>query len=120
MNYSNIVIDHFEKPRNVIEGCDESALSGRAGSKSAGMLVEFCLDVSDGVIEHAGFRAWGCPHTIAVASWLTEEITGKGINEVQSLDLDMIASQLELPAEKWNCVLMAEDALRDATKGTSH
>lgn len=116
MNYSSIVIDHFEKPRNVVISCDEAALHGRAGSKAAGVLVEFCLDVTDGKIDHAGFRAWGCPYTIAVASWLTEQLPGQRLDQVQSLDLDAIASQLSLPAEKWHCVLTAEDALRAAAR----
>ncbi len=116
MNYSDIVIDHFESPRNVAGPCSADALNGRAGSRAAGTLVEFCLEVDKGVIGHAGFRAWGCPHTIAVASWLTEQLPGKHVDEVQSLDLDHIAAQLGLPTEKWHCVLTAEDALRDATR----
>ena len=120
MNYSTIVIDHFEKPRNLIDSCDKNALSGRGGSKAAGMLVEFCLNVSDGVIDHAGFRAWGCPHTIAVASWLTEQLPGQKLKEAQSLDLDLIAERLDLPVEKWNCILTAEDALRAAASKGAH
>ncbi|MBT8132723.1 MAG: iron-sulfur cluster assembly scaffold protein [Gammaproteobacteria bacterium] len=116
MNYSSIVIDHFEQPRNVISDCQPTALSGRAGSQASGMLVEFCLEHDNGLIAHASFRAWGCPHTIAVASWLTEELPGKAIKSVRSLDLDAIAGKLDLPAEKWGCILMAEDALRAATR----
>lgn len=117
MNYSSIVMDHFEQPRNVMDSCAASDLSGRAGSKAAGLLVEFCLRVSDGRIDHAAFRAWGCPHSIAVASWLTEQLPGSSLDEAQSLDLDAIARELELPAEKWRCVLTAEDALRAAAQG---
>jgi len=116
MEYSSTVIDHFEQPRNVVTDCHKAALHGVAGSKAAGGLVEFCLDVNDSVIEYAGFRAWGCPHTIAVASWLTEQLPGKHVDEVQSLDLDHIAAELGLPTEKWHCVLTAEDALRAATR----
>lgn len=117
MDYSNIVIDHFERPRNVLAACAEPELYGRAGSKAKGALIEFCLDVSDGHIESVRFRAWGCPHTIAVASWLTEQLPGQTVDQAQSLDLKTIAVELDLPAEKWRCVLMAEDALRAATKG---
>lgn len=117
MNYSNIVIDHFEQPRNVLASCAEPELYGRAGSKAQGGLIEFCLEVSDGRIGQLRFRAWGCPHTIAVGSWLTEQLPGRKLQDVQSLDLEGIAGELGLPAEKWHCVLMAEDALRAATKG---
>ncbi|NNF61648.1 MAG: Fe-S cluster assembly scaffold IscU [Gammaproteobacteria bacterium] len=116
MNYSELVIDHFEQPRNVLVDCREHSLHGTAGSKSAGRLVEFCLEVSGNVIRHAGFRAWGCPYTIAVASWLTEQLPDRHVDEVQTLDLDAIAAELDLPAEKWHCVLIAEDALRAATR----
>lgn len=115
MNYSNIVIDHFEQPRNVVTGCAETSLSGRAGSKDAGAWIEFCLTVTAGKIDHVGFRAWGCPYTIALGSWLTEQLPGQRVDDIQSLDLDAIAAKLEFPAEKWHCILAAEDALRAAT-----
>jgi NifU-like protein involved in Fe-S cluster formation len=117
MNYSSIVMDHFDHPRNVMDACATADLRGRAGSKAAGLLVEFCLKVSDGRVNHAAFRAWGCPHGIAVASWLTEQLPGKSLDDAQSLDLEKIAGELDLPAEKWRCVLTAEDALRDAARG---
>lgn len=119
LSYSEAVIDHFERPRNVGADDDcERSLVGRAGSKGAGLLIEFCLHVREGLIERAHFRAWGCPHTIATASWLTEALRGQSLASAQQLDLGTVAGELGLPPEKWHCVLTAEDALRACGGGS--
>lgn len=114
MRYSEQVLEHFERPRNVAEAATGRAAIGRAGSEEAGAIVEFRLAQEDGCVTRLAFRAWGCPHTIAVASWLTGQLTGRGIDELLPLDVDEIASALGVPPEKWHCVLVAEDALRAA------
>ena len=116
LSYSDAVIDHFERPRNVVtDGTCARSVVGRAGSKGAGSLIEFCLQVREGLIERAHFRAWGCPHTIATASWLTEALPGQPLASAHRLDLNEVAGELGLPPEKWHCVLTAEDALRAAS-----
>ena len=113
MQYSEPVLDHFRHPRNVAAD-GAGARVGRAGSEAAGAIVEFHLGTRAGVVAGLAFRAWGCPHTIAVASWLTEQLTGQDVATVLPLDVDEVAAALGLPAEKWHCVLIAEDALRAA------
>ncbi len=112
MDYSDKVIDHFERPRNVATRGGADSLSGRAGSLRSGSLIEFQVQMAGDVIERATFRAWGCPHTIAVASWLTEILPGQKLAGVLPLGVERVAAELGLPAEKWHCVLTAEDALR--------
>ncbi len=120
MNYSATVVDHFECPRNVAAGPGAQAVTGRAGSLRSGALIEFHVEMTGGVVSRATFRAWGCPHTIALASWLTGEIRGKALAGLLPLGVERVAAELGLPAEKWHCVLTAEDALRAVQENSRH
>lgn len=117
MDYSDLVIEHFERPRNVAGPETESSHRGRAGTRAAGAIIEFYLDLAGDTVRTAFFRAWGCPHTIAVASWLTEQLPQRRLSSLLPLDLAVVAEALGMPAVKWHCVLTAEDALRAALEG---
>ncbi|NND65016.1 MAG: hypothetical protein HKM24_03530, partial [Gammaproteobacteria bacterium] len=56
--------------------------------------------------------AYGCPHLLALASWLTEHLIDQTIDLASSLDQTKISEALNMPKEKLNGVLIAEDALR--------
>jgi len=111
--YSALVEDHFRRPRNAAAGTCHESVSGVAGSVERGTWIEFQLRVNlDRRVSRARFRAYGCPHTIALASWLTEYLPGRALRANFALDRDHILEVLELPVEKSHCVLVAEDALR--------
>ncbi|MBX5462576.1 MAG: aminotransferase class V-fold PLP-dependent enzyme [Steroidobacteraceae bacterium] len=87
-------------------------LRGEAGRAADGTWVRFHLAVCDTVVKAALFQAYGCPHTLAVASWLTTQLPGRP-------RLDAVpgtpAAWLELmqaPVEKLGRLLVVEDALR--------
>lgn len=113
MTYSDLVRAHFHNPSNVANGAHPGELRGRAGDRRRGAIVEFRGWVTGGKITRLNFRAWGCPVTIAVASWLTCELPGKAVAGLLPLHLESTASALGVPAEKWHCILIAEDALRE-------
>lgn len=112
--YSPAVLDHFDRPRHVAGSPGQATRVGRAGSEDAGAIIEFHLETRGTRVGKLGFRAWGCPHTIAVASWLCATLQGCEVAKLGRVDLDEVAAALGLPAEKWHCVLIAEDALRAA------
>ena len=68
LDYSEIVRDRFEKPRNAgrLFG---PVVTGSAGDEARGTRVEFDFRLRDGVVERGRFRAYGCPHAIAASSW---------------------------------------------------
>ncbi len=112
LTYNGVVEDHFRNPRNPAGGPCERAVCGRAGSIERGTWIEFQLTLDGDEVESAQFRAYGCPHTIALASWLTEYLPGRTLSENFILDRHVITEALELPVEKLSSVLVAEDALR--------
>lgn len=112
MQYNALVEDHFNRPRNPAQGPCEQSVCGQAGSVERGTWIEFQLNMDGDEISSARFRAYGCPYTIALASWLTEYLPGRELAENIVLDRHAITQALALPVEKLHTVLVAEDALR--------
>ena len=70
--YNAVVRDHFEQPRNVAGGPWPGCRAGEAGSVERGTWIGFQVRLgADDTVTGMRFRAFGCPHTIALGSWLT-------------------------------------------------
>lgn len=80
---------------------------GEAGSREDGTWVRFSLS------PHAvRFQAYGCPHVLAVASWLAETMEASGAPPAEG-PREWIA-RFEAPPAKLGRFLIVEDALRAA------
>ncbi|UCF69690.1 MAG: iron-sulfur cluster assembly scaffold protein [candidate division WOR-3 bacterium] len=113
--YSEKVLDHFRKPRNVgtLEGDDVAV--GRVGNPVCGDLMEFYVKVKDDRIEDIKFKTFGCGSAIATASMITELAKGKSIDEALKITRQDVADELDgLPPIKMHCSNLAADALRNA------
>ena len=113
LDYSKIVLDRFERPINAgrLHGRD---VTGAAGDESLGTRVEFDFRVRLGVIERGSFRAYGCPHAIAAASWVAEAAEGRRLSDTGWLNALELAKMLAVPDHKLGVLLVVEDALHDA------
>ena len=113
-DYSDIILDHFENPRNVGSVTSPDAV-GRAGNPACGDLLHLSLRVRDGRIQEALFRASGCGAAIASSSMTTVLLTGKTLEQAAALTNEQVASALGgLPPTKIHCSVLAEDAVRAA------
>jgi FeS cluster assembly scaffold protein NifU len=115
--YSDKVLDHFKKPRNVgtLEG--EDVVVGRVGNPVCGDLMEFYVRVKENRIEDIKFKTFGCGSAIATASMITELAKGKTIDEALKITRQDVADELNgLPPIKMHCSNLAADALKDAIK----
>jgi cysteine desulfurase len=95
---------------------DAPVLMGRAGEREQGCEVALEFEVRDGRIAAAGFTAFGCPHLLAAASWLTERVRGWGREELAGWDWQEAARALEVPPAKSGRLLTLQDAVRDAVR----
>ena len=88
MAYSEKVIDHYENPRNVgsLDKEDDKVGTGLVGAPACGDVMKLQIRVENGVIEEAKFKTFGCGSAIAASSLATEWITGKTLEEANSLD----------------------------------
>ena len=89
MAYSDKVIDHYENPRNVgkFDDSDESIGTGMVGAPACGDVMRLQIKVnSEGVIEDAKFKTYGCGSAIASSSLLTEWVKYQqlyGLNQMK-------------------------------------
>ena len=119
MAYSEKVIDHYENPRNVgkLDENDESVGTGMVGAPACGDVMRLQIRVSsDGIIEDAKFKTYGCGSAIASSSLLTEWVRGKSLDEAGAIRNTEIAKELSLPPVKIHCSVLAEDAIKAAIK----
>lgn len=117
MAYSNKVMDHYENPRNVgsFDKGDSSVGTGMVGAPACGDVMKLQIKVStNGVIEEARFKTYGCGSAIASSSLLTEWVKGKTLDEAGEIKNSQIAEELALPPVKVHCSVLAEDAIKAA------
>lgn len=112
--YSEKVMDHFSKPRNVgeIPGADGI---GEVGNAVCGDIMRIYIQVEDDVIKDIKFQTFGCGAAIATSSMVTEMVKGKTIEEALSITNKAVAEALDgLPTVKMHCSNLAADALHRA------
>ncbi len=117
MAYSDKVLDHYDNPRNVgsMDKSDESVGTGMVGAPACGDVMKLQIKVgSDGVIQDAKFKTYGCGSAIASSSLVTEWVQGKTVDQALEIKNTQIAEELELPPVKIHCSLLAEDAIKAA------
>jgi len=117
MAYSDKVIDHYENPRNV-GSLDKDAPdvgTGMVGAPACGDVMRLQIKVgSNGVIEDAKFKTYGCGSAIASSSLVTEWMKGKTLDQAMEIKNSQIAEELALPPVKIHCSVLAEDAIKAA------
>ena len=117
MSYSDKVMDHYENPRNVgkLNADDEDVGTGMVGAPACGDVMKLQIKVgSEGIIQDAKFKTYGCGSAIASSSLLTEWVKGRTLEEAGSIRNTQIAEELALPPVKIHCSVLAEDAIKAA------
>jgi NifU-like protein involved in Fe-S cluster formation len=113
LDYSTQVRERFERPDNAGRLLGR-AVTGAAGDEALGTRVEFDFRIRGDTVEKGVFRAYGCPHAIAAASWVAEAAEGRSLSDTSWLDPLSLASLLEVPDYKLGVLLVVQDALEDA------
>ncbi len=112
--YSDKVMDHFLKPRNlgVIEDADGV---GEVGNAKCGDIMKMYLKIDDDIITDVKFETFGCASAIASSSMATELIKGASVEDAMKLTNKAVAEALDgLPAYKMHCSVLAEEAIQAA------
>ena len=85
----------------------------RAGDREHGAEVLLQVRVESGRAAELRFRAFGCPHFIAAASWLTDRLRGASRAGFEGWDWREAATALEVPPAKFGRLLVLQDAVRN-------
>ena len=94
----------------------EGVVVGRAGDREQGAEVRFEFRLEGDRVEDARFRAFGCPHFMAAASWLTERLRGADLAALEGWDWREAVDVLEVPPAKFGRLITLQDAVRDAAR----
>ena len=120
MAYSEKVIEHYEKPKNVgsLDSGSDSVGSGLVGAPECGDVMKLQIQVNKdtGVIEDAKFKTFGCGSAIASSILDTEWVKGRTVDEASLIQNTEIVEELSLPPVKIHCSVLAEDAIKAAIK----
>jgi NifU-like protein involved in Fe-S cluster formation len=91
----------------------DDVLRARAGDREQGAEVVLAVRVADGHAVELRFRAFGCPHFLAAASWLTDRLHGAGRAAFAKWDWREAATALEVPPAKYGRLLVLQDAVHE-------
>ena len=119
MAYSEKVIEHYERPRNIgsLDTRDSSVGTGLVGAPECGDVMKLQSQVDDdNKIVDAKFKTFGCGSAIASSSLATEWVKGKTVDEASMIQNTEIVEELSLPPVKIHCSVLAEDAIKAAIK----
>ena len=119
MAYSEKVIEHYERPRNIgsLDSRSKSVGTGLVGAPECGDVMKLQIEVDDeNRIVDAKFKTFGCGSAIASSSLATEWIKNKTIDEANMIQNTEIVKELSLPPVKIHCSVLAEDAIKSAIK----
>ena len=118
MAYTERVIEHYERPRNVgsFEAEEMNVGTGVVGAPECGDVMKLQLKINPQteVIEDAKFKTFGCGSAIASSSYVTELVKGKTVAEAGEIKNTQIVEELALPPVKIHCSVLAEDAIKAA------
>ena len=119
MAYSDKVIEHYEKPRNIgsLDSGNKSVGTGLVGAPECGDVMKLQIQVDDNQnIVDAKFKTFGCGSAIAASSLATEWIKNKTVDEASMIQNTEIVEELSLPPVKIHCSVLAEDAIKAAIR----
>ena len=119
MAYSEKVIDHYERPRNIgsLDSRSNSVGTGLVGAPECGDVMKLQIEVDEkGTIVDAKFKTFGCGSAIAASSLATEWVKDRSVNEAETIKNVDIVEELSLPPVKIHSSVLAEDAIKAAIK----
>ncbi|MER3400401.1 MAG: SUF system NifU family Fe-S cluster assembly protein [Thermoflexus sp.] len=111
--YREIILDHYENPRNygVLPDPD---ISYEDDNPLCGDRIRIDMKIRDGRIVDVRFSGKGCAISQASASMLTERIKGATVEEARSLTREDVLAMLGIPLgpARIKCALLALKVLK--------
>ncbi len=119
MAYSEKVVEHYERPKNVgsLDSRSNDVGTGLVGAPECGdvMKLQIQVDKNQKIVD-AKFKTFGCGSAIAASSLATEWVKDRHIDAAMELKNTEIVEELSLPPVKIHCSVLAEDAIKAAIK----
>ncbi len=94
--YQQVILDHHKKPRN-FRALPEPSRHVEGYNPLCGDKIRIDIKLKNNVVEDVKFNGKGCAISQASASMLTDELIGKSLEEVRSIDKGFILDMLGIP-----------------------
>ncbi|MGB9883531.1 MAG: Fe-S cluster assembly sulfur transfer protein SufU [Microgenomates group bacterium] len=111
--YSEIILDHYQNPRNfgIIKTPSKKV---EVANPLCGDKISLMVDFEGDIVKDVKFVGSGCAISIASASLLTSSIKGKSKEQLQKIDKNFIIKMLgiELGVNRVKCALLPLEALK--------
>lgn len=116
--YIEFILDHYQHPRNkgALEDPDMLVNGGNPGCGDV-VTLYVKLDNEDRITD-IRFEGHGCTISMAAASFLTEMVNGKKLDEIRQLDYQQLIDILgpEVVKSRLRCATLAMDTLQGAAR----
>ncbi|ACF10669.1 nitrogen-fixing NifU domain protein [Chlorobaculum parvum NCIB 8327] len=117
--YTEKLKEHFESPKNILQGNDTSEFDGvgMEGNLQCGdqMMVVIKVDKETEKINDCQWKTYGCASAIASTSVLSEMVKGMTLEEAFAVSPKDVTKELGgLPENKIHCSVLGDKALRAA------
>lgn len=110
--YTDLLLDHFQHPRNVGE-LPAPALTVEASNPACGDILRLSVLFEGRKAVAARYKVRGCTASIAAGSALTEWISGKSADQLAAFDISFIEQALGgLEAESKHAAVLCADAVK--------
>lgn len=110
--YQDIILDHFQNPRNfgVLEDVDTLTLD----NPSCGDSISLSVKIENDRIANIAFQGKGCAISQASTSLLTEHVKGKTVSEVDKMNENAILDLLGIPLSpgRMKCAMLGLQTLQ--------
>jgi nitrogen fixation NifU-like protein len=134
--YKEVILDHYKNPRNK-RPLPDAELSCSRNNPLCGDEITVYAHLEDGVVADVAFQGQGCSISQASASMMTEALTGKRVDQAETLASDfrgMMAGDVGPDEDEFGdlvalkgvvkypirikCAVLAWDVVQEALSGT--
>jgi nitrogen fixation NifU-like protein len=110
--FSQILLDHFQRPRNAGELPGADAMV-EVSNPVCGDVLRLAVKVEAGRIREVKFLCRGCTTAIACASVATEKMQGEDVGSLGAITAQVVAEALGgLPEASFHGAQLAEDGVK--------
>lgn len=116
--YQDILLDHYQNPRNTGALADCDFTSGQYNPSCGDRVIVSGKISPEAILTGIQFQATGCVISVATASLLSEKIKGSSLAHLHGLETDDILALIgmQLGPTRLKCALLPLYALRDGLK----